>query len=118
MAASVVTTFIGDHNAVGKWALTGGSLSIAAGDYPTGGLTVDFSSAEIKSSMAPVWVEVLGKSGYIYRYIKGATKNVGTLMIFQANGTNSPLTELSAAATPAGVVADTVEFIAYFPLLR
>lgn len=119
MANSVVTVTINAHHGgVGKWQLLFGSLSIAAGDYPTGGLTVDFSDSKIKSNAVLVGGIVEGVAGYEYRYVAGATKNVGKLMIFEETGNAGPLGQLAAAATPAGVVADTPSFIAFFPQFR
>ena len=121
MATSVVTTTISAHHSTGKWDLIVGGFAIAAGDYTTGGLTVNFSNMEIKSMQVPVTGLVEGKSGYIYRYIAGLTKNIGKLMIFQVAACNqsaAPLSELPAAATPGAVVADTIWFFGWFPLLR
>ena len=120
MAASVITPAVtAHHGGVGKWQIVFGTLAVAAGDYATGGLTVSFANnAEIKSGSVPVGGHVEGIAGYIYRYVPGATKNVGKLMIFQDSGGATPLAELAAAATPGAVVADTIRFMAFFPLFR
>ena len=118
MANSVVTTTVNAHHSTGKWQFVVGNLAVAAGDYATGGLTIDFSNTEIKSSKVPVTGFVGGKAGYIYSYVPGVTKNVGKLMIFQSAAASNPMTELPAAATPAAVVADSIYFFAFFPLLR
>jgi hypothetical protein len=47
-------------------------------------------------------------SGYVYVYIK----STGKIMIQTGAAAQSPLTELSAGALPAGVIADLVEFVA------
>jgi len=120
MAASAVTpTITAHHGGVGKWQLVFGTLAVGAGDYATGGLTVSFANnSEIKSGSVPVGGHVEGIAGYIYRYVPGATKNVGKLMIFQDSGGVTPLAQLAAAATPAGVVSDTISFTAFFPQFR
>jgi hypothetical protein len=117
MAASVVTTTVTSHQKVGKHVEIIGTLGIAAGDYVANGLTVDFANGEIKSSRVPVHIEVSGKAGYVYKYVPGATKNVGKLMVFQGPGDANPLAELAAAPTPGGVVGDTINFKALFPAL-
>ena len=118
MATSVVTTTINAHNPVGKWQMVIGTLAIAAGDYTTGGLTISFANTEIKSSLPPVTGFIGGKAGYIYSYVPGATKNVGILLIFQSAAASNPMSELPAAATPGAVVADSIYFFGFFPLLR
>jgi hypothetical protein len=120
MAASVITpTVTAHHGGVGKWQVVIGTLAIAAGDYTTGGLTVSFATiSEIKSGSVPVTFTVEGIAGYIYRYVPGATKDVGLLMIFQDAGAAAPMAQLAAAATPAAVVADTIRFNSLFPQFR
>jgi hypothetical protein len=118
MANSVVTPTITAHYSVGKWDLVIGTLAIAAGDYPSGGLIVSFArNPEIKSNMVPVTGYVGGKAGYEYRYIAGATKDVGKLMIFQCAGSGAPMAEVTTT-TPTAATTDTIYFFALFPLLR
>jgi len=118
MANSIVTTAITTHHAVGKWQLVVGTLAVGAGDYPSGGLTVNFANTEIKSSLPPITGFIGGIAGYIYNYIPGATKNIGKLKILQAPaGHTAPLDEVTTS-TPGGVVSDSIYFFALFPLLR
>ncbi len=119
MANSVITPTITSHSAVGKWDMILGTLAVAAGDYPAGGLTIDFSSCtEIKSNSIPIVFFLAGAAGYIYAYVKGATKNAGLLKILQVPASGGGALEEPSTTTPSGVVADTISFMALFPLLK
>lgn len=118
MADSVITPTVNSHAAVGKWDMIMGTLAVAAGDYPAGGLTIDLSSCtEIKSNSIPFIFFLVGVAGYIYSYVKGATKDAGLLKILQSPAGGGALEE-PTSTTPSGVVMDTISFIALFPLLK
>ena len=83
----------------------GGTLAVAAGDYTNGtGLVLDLAGLHAGKGLierVEAWSET---SGYTYRVVIGGTNATHHLRIF------SGATELSSAATPAGVVADTIYF--------
>ena len=96
-----------------------GTITVAAGDYATGGLTLSLADAAISASWLPVWVDILSPtSGYTYRFNPGTTLANGKMLIFVQNGTTGPLAQLAAAATPAGVTGDTINFQARFTKSR
>lgn len=117
MADPVVYPTVTAHHSVGKWDLVIGTLAVAAGTYTSGGVVVTFELCPgIKSSLPPVAMLIEGIAGFIYRYIPGATKNVGKMKILQSAGSAAPLVE--ETAVDAEVAADTIRFVALFPLLR
>jgi hypothetical protein len=95
-----------------------GTLAISAspGTYPTGGfsLTNVFALEANKTSNynTPMYLTVysVSGSGYVYAYNRANNK----LQIFTGAAAQSPLAELSAGATPAGVSGDTIEFFVEF----
>lgn len=89
-----------------------GTVAVAAGDYATGGFTLALNgTTELKTSRIPsastvrVWSNT---SGYVYTFTPGTTLANGKLQVFRQDGSTGPLAELSAGATPAGIVADTI----------
>lgn len=96
-----------------------GTVTIAAGDYATGGLTLSLANAAVHAGWLPVWVEILSPtSGYVYRFNPGTTLANGKLLIFVQDGTTGPLKEIAASALPAGVTGDTINFRAEFTKAR
>ena len=97
-----------------------GTLAVGASPltYTTGGIAINLLGGNVKASRTPKKVEVIGQAGYIYRYIKGTDASNGLLMIFaqtNAAAEDAPLGELTnAAAIPAAVSGDTVQFEAMF----
>lgn len=83
----------------------GGTLAVGAGDYTNGtGLVLDLSGLHAGKGLierVEAWSET---SGYTYRVVIGATNATCHLRIFSGG------TEASTAATPAGVVSDTIYF--------
>jgi len=94
-----------------------GTLAIAAGDYPAGGFTINWKSVpDIKSSKDPVSVQFVGKAGYRYVWDRAA----GKVQIFEGDNNNAadgPGIVIPTAATPAGIVADVIDFVAVFKAL-
>lgn len=120
MAASTVTVTANiETPLVGKGVLVIGTLAIsaAADTYATGGLAL--GAAEFRNKVAlsveskPRWLIAFGKSGYFYEY---DVANGKLLVRAQTNAAaeDAPLGELTAAAMPAGVSGDTINFIALF----
>lgn len=96
-----------------------GTVTVNAGDYATGGLTLSLADASVNASWLPVWVEVISNtSGYIYRFSPGTTLANGKLLIFVQDGTTGPLKEIAASALPAGVTGDTIAIRAEFTKAR
>jgi len=51
-----------------------GTVTVNAGDYATGGLTLSLADAAINASWLPVWVDIVSPtSGYVYRFNPGTT---------------------------------------------
>ena len=96
-----------------------GTLAIQAspGVYATGGLSLSnvFNIETIKSSdnNSPAYLrfESVSGSGYIYGWNKANNK----IQIFTGAAAQSPLTELSAGAMPAGVSGDVILFRGEWP---
>ena len=96
-----------------------GTVTVNAGDYATGGLTLSLADAAINASWLPVWVDIVSPtSGYVYRFNPGTALANGKLLIFGQDGTTGPLKEIAAAATPAGVTGDTINIRAEFTKAR
>jgi len=98
-----------------------GNLAFAAGSYTTGGvqlLTVLQALADYFTQSAPVRIDIQSAkgSGYTYDYIASSGK-VMILQVPAANGSIAtapgPQVELPAAALPAGVTADVIQFHAF-----
>ena len=93
------------------------AITASAAVYVAGGIAMSLAGSDIKASRTPVRVTVWGIGGYIYQYVKGADAASGLLRIFaqtNAAAEDDPLGQLAAAAMPAGVSGDTVEFEAVF----
>ena len=78
---------------------------VLSGNYATGGEPLPAANLKAGTSKKPHIVIAVGISGFDYCY------NVATekLMVYAAG------VEASAAAYPAGVLADTIRFVASFP---
>ena len=91
-----------------------GSLALT-GNYATGGIDISDFITSLPVTEAPFHMVFTGKAGYQYEYDVAAKK----LLIRQqtdpaaAGGANIPLVELAAAALPAGVTGDTIQFVAW-----
>lgn len=125
--ASVLTPVLaavsGDKPPVGTLGLYCGTITIAAGNYATGGLALKAALETVLAAIAagnPGYVDrgvtiefllVVGIAGYTYEYSKASGK---LLIRYNDNdaGADGPAIELPAAATPAGVTGDTVKFLA------
>lgn len=103
------------------------------GNYPLHGdpldLTLLFATtaggpgASLPTGSLPIKVEfqsVLSggqTAAYIYQYSPGTTLANGTVQLFTGAAAQSGLTEFTAGAYPAGVLADTIQGEAIFPKL-
>lgn len=98
---------------------------VATGSYTTGGVALSFAGFDqIKSDTVPFFVSVqsqasAGASGFEYRFVPGTTIANGKLQVFgqqptSATGGIIALSELAAAAFPAGVTGDNILFEAVF----
>ena len=98
-----------------------GTLAFS-GSYTTGGDTVDLSGGPTKSSRVPIRVTVGGQSGFIYKFAPGTTIANGKVLVFGQQPTSATtgiiaLDQIAAAAYPAGVTGDTVDFEGIFDVL-
>lgn len=93
-----------------------GNLAVTASTavYVTGGIAMNLFNPLVKASRTPIWVDVNGQSGYVYLYVPGVDASAGLLKIFQQSAATSALTEIPAAAIPAGVSNDVIVFQAIF----
>jgi hypothetical protein len=92
------------------------AISASPGTYPTGGFSLAgiIVNEGIKSTDAvPAALYFTSVSGSGYTYVWNRANN--KLQIFTGSAAQSPATELSAAATPAGVSGDVIELEAQFP---
>lgn len=98
----------------------------ASGSYTTGGDTLDFTpvAAGFKGrnlgiASPPEWVHIEGFAGYTYSNSIGTLLNNSLMKTQQAPSAGSnPLSEISASAYPAAVIADTISFYAVFKKLQ
>lgn len=92
-----------------------GLVAIGAGNYVTGGITLNLNQPLLKASQTPLRVSITGVSGFFYYYIPGTNNSNGLIEIWVDSGTaQDPLVQLSAGAMPAGVVADTITYVAEY----
>lgn len=96
---------------------------IPTGNYAALGDTIDFTSLGdlVMSEYAPIFVVIQsaksgGASGFDYSYNPGTTMSNGKFQVFTGAAAQSPLTELTAGAYPAGVTGDTI--IGYADFIR
>lgn len=104
----------------GKRLHVSGTLAFS-GNYATGGDTLDFTG-KVLASRAPVAVRVEGIAGFRYEVNIGSGIGNSLVLVRGQEPTNATagviaLTQLAAAAYPAGVTGDTVRFHAIFKLL-
>ena len=90
-----------------------GTLTFS-GSYASPGEGLDFSGLT-KATKAPFFIWVKGQAGYFYEGIEGATIANGSVAVRESAAATNPLAEIPDAAYPAGVIGDTVGFIALFP---
>lgn len=110
MAASVLTATLDKTltDVSERYITYRGTIAVAAGDYATGGNTLNLSTIGLNTSRPPSIsaVDVFTRTSiYTYFYIPGTTLANGKLTVYDGGQV-----QLSAAATPAGVVADTIYF--------
>lgn len=120
--ATVTVTITHQPGIIGGMQFVMGTLAVtaAAATYDEGGLDLSFALAGIKSSRAPLHVQVKGRGEsqllFEYRFVPGTDNSDGKLRIF-GSGANAddPFSELADnAAIPAGVSGDVIEFLAIF----
>src|SRR5438046_6492180 len=112
MANSVVTPTQIDNWSDGKRRHLIILFSVAAGDYPAGGWTVDlsaFTGVEVHTFRV-----INSLAGYDYAFVPAvpAANSTYKLKVFTTANT-----ELPAAATPAAIVADTIKGYFIYPQL-
>lgn len=110
MAASVLTVTVKQSGLDKLGYEVTGKIAVGAGDYATGGNTLSFALSDIKAQRLPEIVEIMGQAGFKYEYAPGTTNANGKMLIRQQSAATSALTELPAAAMPAGVTGDTIVF--------
>jgi len=92
------------------------TISASPATYTTGGMVMNLLIPLIKASRTPIWIDIVGQTGYEYQYIPGADASSGLLKIFvqDAVATN-PLAEMAnALAIPAALSGDVITFLAIF----
>jgi hypothetical protein len=93
-----------------------GTIPTPTGNYSTAGDTVSFAGIDqIKASGLPfrinIWSNKAGQTNlFIYNYAAGTSLANGKVQVFSGAAAQTGLTELSAGAYPAGVLADTLQF--------
>lgn len=87
------------------------------GNYAANGDPLALALFQAPTTKTPLVVDVKGVSGYSYEYDKANAKLKVRQQTDPANagGANVPFVELAAAAYPAGVLADVIQFEAVFP---
>jgi hypothetical protein len=93
----------------------------AAGNYTTGGDTIDLSQNSVVASSQPpiqgtAWMDRL--SGYDYVFYPGTAMNNGKVKVFQQGSSAGAFPELAAGTYPGAITADTITFYGIFPKLR
>lgn len=118
MAVAAITVVVQQVWSEGKMFHVVGTVDFdpSAATYATGGNTVNFNDPLIKAQRAPVMVvlQSLVGSGYLYSYVPGTDNTNGKIMVLTGAAAQSPLTEFTAGAVPAGVSGDTIQFHAMF----
>lgn len=111
MADSVITPNVTYSHKAETYRVIG-TLAVAAspGTYSAGGITCPLNIYAIKATRLPLRLSIGGQSGYVYKYIPGTTLANGKLKILTGAAAQSPLTELSAGAMPAGISGDVITF--------
>jgi hypothetical protein len=77
--------------------------------YATGGIIMSLVNSQIKAQRLPQKVEIKGRAGYDFVYVPGATLALGKLKVH-----TTAVTELAAAAVPAALSGDVIQFEAIF----
>lgn len=104
-----LTVTVTDHWSDTKRIHVIGTLAVA-GNYATGGDTLNFATYKIKSSKVPTYLSFNMLSKYLPRFVYGTTIANGKLL-FIVPDTGL---ELAAAAYPAALLADAIEFYGIF----
>jgi hypothetical protein len=91
---------------------------VFSGNYSTGGDTVSLAG-KVALSKPPLWAIIGGVAGYSYGWVKGTTLANGKVRVGvnTGAGANLGLPEHTAAAYNAGVTADVVDAVFFFPTL-
>lgn len=93
----------------------------AAGNYSTGGDTLDLSQFPIIATTQPpvqgtAWMD--GIAGYDYVLIPGTAMNSNKVKIFQQGASAGAFPELAAGAYPSAITGDTITFYGIFKKLQ
>lgn len=90
------------------------AISVSPATYLAGGLVFSFTAPIFGvSTQTPITMQVysISGSGYTYEYVP----STGKIKVFTGSAAQAPATELTtAAAIPAGVSGDVIEFKAEF----
>ena len=121
MAAAVATFSITDNRytwSAGSKYIALGTLAISASPatYTTGGIACNLFNAELKASRFPWYAEIIGQTGYVYKYIPGVDASAGLLKIFVQDGVSgNPLAEMAnTTVIPAAVSGDSIQAFLIF----
>lgn len=106
--ATSVATLVAKRSKMGAVLAVTGTVTVAAGDYATGGLTLDLSKVSGITNRKPDFVSIKGVAGYLYEYVY----STGKFQIRQDSGSTAVLAELAASATPSTVTGDTITLLA------
>ncbi len=78
----------------------------ATGSYTTNGVALSFANPLIKSNTPPIWTEIKPRANqYRFTYLPAT----GKVLVYDTSGA-----EISAAAFPAGILADVMDFYGIF----
>lgn len=116
MSASVVTPVVTKTQKLQSSYLVTFTVSVAAGDYATGGLACALLGLTgVPSGTAPFFVGVAGVGGVVYQYdiVNAKLKAFGQQPTSASAGVIA-LSEFAAAATPAAITGDTIKAWALF----
>ena len=103
-----VTPTITSQSALGRVVEVTGTLAFS-GNYVTGGEVPSFAGVR-SSNLTPTALRAEGIAGFKYEW-NGSN---GKILVRQSAAASNPMSEISAAAYPAGVTGDTVRFVAEF----
>ncbi len=86
---------------------------VASGSYVTGGDSFSLKSGRIRSRRPPKYVHIKGANGFVYGWQAGP-QDALKMLAFEAGAQGSALDQVAAGAYPAGIIADGIQYHAYF----
>lgn len=123
MAASVVSIAISSVNESRRQRIRTAKIVFAAGDYVTGGMTLNLTTVTNPSNFPcakfgqnPTNAELMNTMpGYTAKITRGTNLTNWLLQFYQTGASSgTALTEVAAGAMPAAIVASTDFFVNFF----